>query len=113
MMLELHCRFLDGRVPSARAWSLLAALGLAGALAACATPRDAADIADTRQRPEMDAARMCEVHELMMTGSSAEEQQTMLEQYLRSMHGSVDAQMVARHRQAMSEQCPAAAPGRQ
>lgn len=99
------------RPPPAGSWSLLAVLGLAAGLAACAAHQDAADIADSRQRPEMDTARMCEVHELMMTGSSAEEQQTMLEQYLRSMHGTIDAQMVARHRQAMRTNCPGPVPG--
>ena len=86
-----------------------AALGLAAlTVAACAT-RAAPDAADTRQRPPMDTARMCEAHELMMTGSSPEEQQTMLEQHLKAMHGSVDPQMIARHRQAMSENCPTGA----
>ena len=91
------------------AWSLVAAVGLAAGLAGCASPAGAPDVANTRQRPAMDIARMCEVHELMMAGSSAEEQRIMLEQYLRSMHGSVDAAMVARHRQAMAD-CPPALP---
>ena len=101
------------RPPPSRAWSLLAVLGLAAGLAACTTPPGPAEVTDTRQRPETDTARMCQVHELMMAGSSAEEQQTMLEQYLRAMHGSVDPQMVARHREAMAQNCPPAAPGRQ
>jgi hypothetical protein len=57
-------------------------------------------------------ARMCQVHELMMTGTSAEEQQTMLEQHLKAMHGSVNAETVARHRRAMEQNCPPGASGR-
>ena len=78
------------------------AAGLAGCVA-----NGGSDSVDLRQKPPMDTARMCEVHELMMAGSSPAEQQTMLEQYLRAMHGSVDPQMVARHRQAMTQDCPA------
>ena len=59
----------------------------------------------------METARMCEIHELMTAGSSPQEQQTMLEQYLKAMHGVADPQMVARHRQAMTENCPAAGSG--
>jgi hypothetical protein len=70
------------------------------------------DAMETPQQPPMDMMRMCEVHELMMTGTSAEEQQTMLEQHLKAMHGSVDAAMVDRHRRAMAQNCPPGASGR-
>jgi hypothetical protein len=82
----------------------------AAGLAGCST--GARDVAQRPPQPPMDLARMCEVHELMMTGTSAEEQRTMLEQHLKAMHGSVDAGMVARHRRAMEQDCPPGTAGR-
>ena len=75
---------------------------LAVGLAACTGTGPAAN----PPAPAMDMARMCDLHELMMAGSSPEEQQTMLEQHLKAIHGSVDAAMVERHRQTMAKNCP-------
>lgn len=83
---------------------------VAGVIAACST--GGRDTVESPPQVPLDMARMCQVHELMMTGTSAEEQQLMLEQHLRSLHGSVDAGMVARHRRAMEQNCPSGDSGR-
>ena len=78
---------------------------VATALAACATPQGP-EAVDTRQKPVMNMAQMCSMHEMMTTGTTAQEQQTMIEQHLKAMHGNVTPDMVARHRQAMEQNCP-------
>ena len=94
------------KAPRAALFVAQIAIGLAGCVA-----KGGSDSPDLRQKPPMDAARACDVHELMMAGSSPTEQQTMLEQYLKAIHGTVDPEMVARHRQAMTRNCPAGGNG--
>ena len=84
-----------------RGISLLVAVMAVG-LAACT----GTGTVESPPAPAMDLARMCDLHELMMAGSSPEEQQTMLEQHLNAMHGTADAGMVERHRQTMARNCP-------
>jgi hypothetical protein len=50
-------------------------------------------------------AQMCDMHQKMMAGKSLQEQQAMMEQHMKAMHGSVDPQMIARHREMMEKNC--------
>jgi nitrous oxide reductase accessory protein NosL len=84
---------------------LLVALAATTGLAACATPQEP-ELARGRQMPMGDMAQMCDMHQKMMAGKSPEEQQAMMESHMKAMHGSVDPQMVARHRQMMDQNCP-------
>ena len=76
----------------------------ASALAACSTQREP-KMAGGHHMPMMDMAQMCDRHQKQMAGKSPEEQQAMMEQHIKAMHGSVDPQMVARHRQEMEQHC--------
>ena len=90
-----------------RAFLVAAALAATTALAACATQQQ-------EPRMEMDGGhmsmgdmtRMCDMHQTMMAGKSPQEQQVMMEQHIKAMHGDVDPQMVVRHREMMEKNCP-------
>jgi hypothetical protein len=52
-----------------------------------------------------DMAEMCDMHQKMMAGKSPQEQQAMMEQHMKAMHGDVTPEMAARHRQMMDRNC--------
>ena len=89
---------------------LLIALTAASGLAACTTPREPM-MSSGQKMPMMDMAEMCTMHQKMTAGKSPEEQQAMMESHMKAMHGSVDPQMVARHREMMDKQCASAGSG--
>lgn len=89
---------------------LVIALTTAGSLAACTTPREPM-MSSGEKMPMMDMAQMCTMHQKMMAGKSPEEQQAMMESHMKEMHGSVDPQMVTKHREMMAKQCASAGSG--
>ena len=84
---------------------LLLTMAGSTALAACAMQPRGPMMAGGQQMPMMDKAEMCGMHQKMMAGKSPQEQQAMMEQHMKAMHGDVDPQMVARHREMMEKNC--------
>ena len=62
--------------------------------------------------PMGDMAQMCDMHQKMMAGKSPQEQQAMMEQHMKAMHGDVNPKTVARHREMMEKNCPGVRQGR-
>ena len=99
---------------------LLVSLAAATGLGACTMPREpmsrsgprmhGSEAMSSEQKMPMDMARMCATHRAMPAGKSPEEQQAMMESHMKTMHGTVDPQMVAMHRQMMEQNCAANAP---
>ena len=91
----------------------LIVLVLASGLTACASPQEPGTRSDPQmpmkrggaQMPMGDMEQMCDMHQKMMAGKSTEEQQAMMEQHMKAMHGDVDPQMAARHREMMEKNC--------
>lgn len=88
---------------------LLIALVAMSGLAACTTPGEST-MSRSQQMPMKDMAQMCGMHQSMMAGKSPEEQQALMESHMKAMHGTVDSQMVAQHRQMMDKNCASVAP---
>ena len=89
---------------------LLITLAAASGLAACTTPREPM-MSSGQKMPMMDMAQMCTMHQKMMAGKSPKEQQAMMESHMNEMHGSMDPQMVTRHREMMDKHCAGAGSG--
>ena len=84
---------------------LLLTMAGSTALAACAMQPRGPMMAGGQHMPMMDKAEMCNMHQKMMEGKSPQEQQQLMEQHMKAMHGSVDPQMVTRHREMMDREC--------
>jgi hypothetical protein len=89
----------------ARSAVVAAALSLLG----CATHREHGT-AMGGGHGRMDMAQMCAMHRQMTAGKSPAEQQAAIEDHIRSRHGSVDPEMVAKHRKMMEMRCAESAP---
>ena len=87
-----------------RAFFVLGALTATIALAACATQEQESKKGGGHMSMG-DMTQMCDMHQKMMAGKSPQEQQAMMEQHMKAMHGDVDPQMVARHREMMEKNC--------
>jgi hypothetical protein len=84
---------------------LLVTLVTATVLASCATRQHGPMMGGSQNMPMMHMAEMCEMHQKTMAGKSPQEQQQLMEQHMKAMHGSVDPQMVTRHREMMDREC--------
>ena len=89
-----------------RAFLVVGALTATTVLAACATQQQEPKMKMDGSHMSMgDMTQMCDMHQKMMAGKSPQEQQAMMEQHMKAMHGDVDPQMVARHREMMEKNC--------
>ena len=90
-----------------RALFLAGALTATTVLAACASQQQEPGMmmGGGGKMPMGDMAQICDMHQKMMTGKSPQEQQEMMEKHMKAMHGDVDPQMVARHREMMEKNC--------
>jgi hypothetical protein len=86
---------------------MVGALAATSVLAACASQQQEPRMMMGRggQMPMGDMAQMCDMHQKMMAGKSPQEQQAMMEQHMKAMHGNVNPEMVAKHREMMEKNC--------
>lgn len=90
-----------------RAFLISATLAATTALAACATQQEEPEVKMDGGHMSMgEMTQMCDMHQKMMADKSPQEQQAMMEQHMKAMHGEVDPQMVAQHREMMEKNCP-------
>lgn len=91
-----------------RTFLIAGALAATTMLAACASKQqEPRMMMGGGQMPMGDMVQMCDMHQKMMAGKSPQEQQAMMEQHMKAMHGNnVTPEMVAQHREMMDKNCP-------
>ena len=96
-----------------RTFLVVGALTAATLLGACASQQQEPKMMmGGGKMPMGDMAQMCDMHQKMMAGKSPQEQQAMMEQHMKAMHGDVNPEMVARHREMIEKNCPGVRQGR-
>ena len=77
------------------------ALFIAGLIGGCATGASSSGSMGGMGGGQMDMAGMCDKHKAMMAGKSKAEQQTMMNEHMKSMSPEMQTRMKAMH-----EKCP-------
>ena len=90
-----------------RNFLVVGALATTTVLAACASQQQEPRMmmGGGAQMPMGEMAQMCEMHQKTMADKSPQEQQAMMEQHMKAMHGDVTPEMAARNRQMMDRNC--------
>ena len=89
-----------------RALLIVGALTATTLLGACASQRQQPGMMMGGDMPMGDRAQICEMHK-QMAGQSPQQQQAMMEQFMKSRHGKADPETAARYRDMMQKDCPA------
>ncbi len=78
---------------------LVSSLVVAGSLAGCAAGARQADSHSHSSMAMGDMKAMCDMHKKMMTGKSPAEQQTMMQEHVKSVSPEMRQRMTAMHEQ--------------